>query len=423
MEEGDSQPLKKDPFAALRYKEFRQYLSLRFFFTFAYQMQTLILLAYVYDITKNKFALGAVGLAEAVPAIVIALYGGYIAEKSEKRRMLLTISGLVVFSSVVMAVVTSVNMGIYMPKSWIVITLYAMIFLNGVSRAFYGPATFTIYTHSIPKELYPNGSTWSSSGWQTAAILGPAVGGLIYGFWGITAAFTVIIAFLLISIIIVYFLKPYPPVFIPKKNIFESLKEGLAFVFNTKMLVWAMSLDMFSVFFGGAVAMLPVFATDILHVGKEGLGIMRAISSLGAVVTMLAMTRFSPMGKPWRNLLIAVTGFGISIICFAISRSFYLSLLFLFIEGGFDAVSVIIRGTIMQLLTPEQMRGRVSAVSSMFINSSNEIGDFESGTAAALMGTVPSVIFGGCMTLLIVSFTYLKTRKLLPLSLSEIQIQ
>jgi MFS family permease len=421
--ETDSQPSSTpvDSFAALRYKEFRSYLGLRFFFTFAYQMQTLILLAFVYDLTKNKFALGAVGLSEAVPAIIIALYGGYIAEKSEKRKLLLTISGLVVFSSVVMAVVTSKIAGAYLPKFWIISIIYSMIFVNGVSRAFYGPATFTIYTHSIPKALYPNGSTWSSSSWQTAAILGPAVGGLIYGFSGITAAFLVIIVFLLISVAVVYFLKPYPPVFVPKHNVLESLKEGLAFVFNTKVMLWAMSLDMFSVFFGGAVALLPVFATDILHVGKEGLGIMRAMSSLGAVATMLTMTRFSPMGKPWRNLLIAVTGFGLSIICFALSRNFYLSLAFLFIEGGFDAVSVIIRGTIMQLLTPEQMRGRVSAVNSMFINSSNEIGDFESGTAAALMGTIPSVIFGGSMTLLIVGVTYLKTKKLIPLSLNEIQ--
>lgn len=421
IEEADSQPQKKDPFAALRYAEFRQYLGMRFFFTFAYQMQTLVLLAYVYEITRNKIALGAVGLSEAVPAILIALYGGYIADKSEKRKMLLAISGLVVFSSLSMAIVTSNAMGIYLSKSWILIIIYLMIFLNGVARAFYGPATFTVYTHSIPKKHYPNGSTWSSSSWQTANILGPAIGGLIYAFAGITMAFAVIIAFLLLSIAIVYFLKPYPPVFIPKQNMLASLKEGLTFVFNSKILLWAMSLDMFSVFFGGAAAMLPVFATDILHVGKEGLGIMRAALSLGAVLTMLVMTRFSPMGKPWRNLLIAVTGFGLSIICFAISHNFYLSLCFLFIQGAFDAVSVIIRGTIMQLLTPEQMRGRVSAVNSMFINSSNEIGDFESGTAAALMGTVPSVIFGGCMTLAIVSVTYLKTRKLMPLSLGQIQ--
>jgi MFS family permease len=279
---------------------------------------------------------------------------------------------------------------------------------------------FVIYTQSIPKNIYPNASTWSSSSWQIASIIGPAAGGLIYGFYGITPTLAVILAFLLVSIILVYLLKPHPPIYTPKEDIWTSLRQGIGFVFKNKMMVGAMSLDLFSVFFGGAVALLPVFANDILKVGSEGLGIMRAMSSLGAVLTMLAMARFSPMGKPWRNLLIAVTGFGCSIICFGLSRNFYLSLVFLFTEGAFDSISVIIRGTIMQLLTPDEMRGRVSAVNSMFIGSSNEIGAFESGTAAKLLGTVPSVIFGGCMTLMIVSVTYLKTKKLVPMSLNEI---
>ena len=418
--EGDSQPIKKDQFAALRYKAFRSYLGMRFFFTFAYQAQAVIIGFYIYSVTHSKMNLAWIGLCEAIPAVVIALYGGYLADKSEKRKMLLMVSGLVIFASAVMFIVTMKSMSPYIPKNRIVPVIFCMIFLNGVARAFYGPATFTIYAHSIPKEIFPNGSTWSSSSWQAAAILGPAAGGLIYGFFGITAAFIVIIVFLLVSVAIIYFLQPYPPIYVPKESIWKSLSEGIDFVFSTKMLVWAMSLDLFSVFFGGAVALLPVFAHDILKVGSQGLGFMRAMSSCGAIITMLAMTRFSPMNKPWRNLLIAVTGFGVSIICFGISRSFYLSLFFLFTEGAFDSVSVIIRGTIMQLLTPDHMRGRVSAVNSMFIGSSNEIGAFESGTAATLMGTVPSVIFGGSMTLLIVSITYLKTKKLIPLTLNEI---
>jgi MFS family permease len=419
-EEGDSKP-RVDSFAALRYKDFRYYLGMRFLFTFAYQMQAVIIGFYIYQVTKNVFALGLVGLCEAIPAIGIALYGGYVADKSEKRKMLLIISSLVLFASLVMFTVTMKNMSPYVHTSWIVPIIYFMIFLNGLARAFYGPATFTIYAHSIPKELYPNGSTWSSSSWQIASILGPAAGGLIYGFYGITAAFSIILIFLVLSMGLIYLLRVYPPVFVPKESVWKSLSEGIDFVFKSKMMIWAMSLDLFSVFFGGAVALLPVFAKDILHVGSQGLGIMRATASLGAVITMLAMTRFSPMGKPWRNLLIAVTGFGLSIICFGLSRSFYLSLLFLFTEGAFDSISVIIRGTIIQLLTPDHMRGRVSAVNSMFIGSSNEIGAFESGTAAKLLGTVPSVIFGGSMTLVIVTITYLKTKKLTPLSLSQIQ--
>ena len=428
-EEGDSKPRKVDSFAALRYKDFRSYIGMRFCFTFAYSMQAVVLGFYIYSITHSKIALGLIGLCEAIPAIGIALYGGYIADKSEKRKMLLLIFSGVLLTSLVMFTVTLNSMSRIIHTGWIVPIMYAMIFCNGIARAFYGPATFTVYAHSIPKEVYPNGSTWSSSSWQVASIVGPAAGGLIYGYAskimpglsGITATFSVIIFFLLISLVLVFFLRKYPPVFVPKESIWKSLSEGIHFVFHNKMMIGAMSLDLFSVFFGGAVALLPVFANEILKVGAEGLGIMRATASLGAVLTMLAMTRFSPMGKPWRNLLIAVTGFGLSIICFGLSRSFYLSLFFIFTEGAFDSISVIIRGTIMQLLTPDHMRGRVSAVNQMFIGSSNEIGAFESGTAARLLGTVPAVIFGGSMTMLIVGITYLKTKKLIPLSLNQIQ--
>jgi MFS family permease len=215
-------------------------------------------------------------------------------------------------------------------------------------------------------------------------------------------------------------LREYPAVFIPKENIWSSLREGLQFVFKTKMMVSAMTLDLFSVFFGGVVALLPVYALDILHVGSEGLGIMRMASSLGAAITMVVMVRYSPLNRPWRNLLIAVTGFGLCIIGFGLSRTFMLTLIFLFGQGAFDSISVIIRGTLVQLLTPEHMRGRVSAVNSMFIGSSNEIGDFESGVAAQLLGTVPAVLFGGTITMLVVIFTYFKTKSFLPLSVEDI---
>lgn len=413
-------PVKSDPFAALRFKDFRSYLGMRFFFTFAYQMQAVILGFYIYHLTKSAFALGLIGLSEAIPALGFGLFGGYIADKSEKRKMLLMVFMLVFFSSAVIFTVTLKNVTGLIHQDWVEHIIYVMVFCNGIARAFYGPAAFTVLANSVPKELYPNSSTWSSSGGQIASILGPAAGGLIYGFYGITAAFTVILLFLLTALTCVFFLRRYPPVYIPKENIWKSLSEGLHFVFHNKMMISAMSLDLFSVFFGGAVALLPVFANEILKVGAEGLGIMRAVSSTGAVLVMLAMARISPMGKPWRNLLIAVAGFGLSIIGFALSRNFYLSLLFLFAEGGFDSVSVLIRGTIMQLLTPDNMRGRVSSVNQMFIGSSNEIGAFESGTAAKLMGTVPSVIFGGSMTLLIVIVTFFKTKRLVPLSLNEI---
>ncbi|RNL49606.1 MFS transporter [Pedobacter jejuensis] len=411
---------KPDPYAALRYKEFRSYLGMRFFFTFAYQMQAVVLGIYIYHLTKDPLALGLIGLCEAIPAITIALYGGYIADKSEKRGLLLKIFSGVFLCSLIMLAVTTTYMHRYVPVGYIVPIMYSMVFGIGLARGFFGPATFSLMAQILPKELYPNASTWSSSSWQMASILGPAAGGLIYGFFGITVTYVVIITFIFIALICIFFLNVHPPSFIPKEGIVKSLTEGIQFVFKTKMMVWAMSLDLFSVFFGGAVALLPVFANDILKVGPEGLGFMRAAASAGSVITMLAMTRFSPMNKPWRNLLIAVTGFGLSIICYGLSKSFYLTLFFLFLEGSFDSVSVIIRSTIMQLLTPDEMRGRVSAVNSMFIGSSNEIGAFESGLTAKLMRTVPAVVFGGSMTIGIAFITWFKTKSLTKLSLQDI---
>ncbi|QQL49192.1 MFS transporter [Mucilaginibacter ginkgonis] len=429
MPDGDSQPQKKDSFAALRYKDFRSYIGVRFFFTFAYLMQTTVLGFYIYELAHSKVALAFVGLAEAIPAVGIALYGGYIADKYEKRKMLLIVLGGVFFSALVMFVVTLQSLD-HEFHPLILPILYAMIFCNGVARAFYSPATFTIYAHSIPKEIYPNASSWSSSTWQIASIFGPLVGGLLYGFGGklftgitgITATFAVVLLFMSTSFVLVYRLRKYPPVFVPKEPIWQSLKAGLSFVFTNKMMFYAMSLDLFSVLFGGVVALLPVYALDILKVGSEGLGIMRTAFSLGAALTMISMARFSPMGRPWRNLLIAVLGFGLAIIGFGLSHVLWLSLIFLFLQGGFDSVSVIIRGTIMQLLTPDHMRGRVSAVNSMFIGSSNEIGDFESGMAANILGTVPAVLFGGGMTLFIVTFTYFKTRHLVPATLADVKL-
>lgn len=412
---------KKDPFAALRYREFRSYLGMRFFFTFAYQMQAVIIGFHIYHLTKDPLALGLIGLSEAIPAISIALYGGYVADKSEKRGLLIKIFFAVFLCSIIMLVVTSKQASSFVPSNYVVPTLYSMIFCIGLARGFFGPATFSIMAQILPKDLYTNASTWSSSSWQLASILGPAIGGLIYGFYGITPTYLVIIGFILVSLVCIFFLKTHPPTYIPKESIVKSLTEGVQFVFKSKMMLGAMSLDLFSVFFGGAVALLPVFANDILKVGPEGLGLMRAAASFGAVLTLLAMTKFSPMNKPWRNLLLAVTGFGISIICYGLSKSFYLTLFFLFCEGAFDSVSVVIRSTLMQLLTPNEMRGRVSAVNSMFIGSSNEIGAFESGLTAKLMRTVPAVVFGGSMTIGITAITYFKTKSLLSLTLNDIK--
>ncbi|MFC5283182.1 MFS transporter [Pedobacter alpinus] len=418
--EAAPQSLKKDPYIALRYPEFRSFLLMRFFLTIGYQVQGVVIGWYIYNLTKDPFSLGLVGLAEAIPAIGIALYGGYVADKSNKKVLLNRVVALILLSSTVLFVVTLPSVTVQLRQSNLIYIIYLMIFVNGIARGFYAPTSFSLMALMIPREHYPNSSTWNSSAWQTASIIGPAIGGLLYGFSGIHDTFIFIIVCLAISFIATFFIKSRPATYIPTTSIYQSLSEGLRFVFKTKMLVGALSLDLFSVFFGGAVALIPVVATEILHVGATEFGFLRAAPAVGAVLTMLLMTRFSPMGKPWRNLLIAVTGFGVSIICYGLSTNFYLTLFFLFLEGAFDSVSVIIRSTILQLLTPDEMRGRVSAVNSMFIGSSNEIGQFESGLTAKLMRTVPAIVFGGSMTLLVAGVTWFKTKKLVPMTLEDI---
>jgi MFS family permease len=418
----EARNVQKDPYVAMRFPEFRSYIAMRFLFTFAYQIQAVVVGWHIYQLTKDPLSLGLIGLAEAIPSITVTLYGGYIADKSDKKKLLVWIIASMLFCSAILAIVTTNDVLQVIGQTWVILIMYGIIFCVGIARGFYSPTAFALMAQIIPKEHYTNSSTWNSGSWQTASIMGPAVGGLLYAFSGITACFIVIVSFIALALVCIkFFVKNYPATFVPKENIFKSLSEGIRFVFKSKMILGALSLDMFSVFFGGAVALMPIFAHDILKVGAEGLGFMRAAPALGAVVTMFILAKYPPMNKPWRNLLLAVAGFGISIICFGLSRNFYLSLLFLFFEGAFDSVSVIIRSTILQILTPEEMRGRVSAVNGIFINSSNEIGAFESGATARLMGTIPSVLFGGSMTLLIVFFTYLKTKRLIPLSLKQIE--
>ena len=294
--------------------------------------------------------------------------------------------------------------------------IYFIIGISGIIRGFMGPAYQSIFPQLIPRELYSNAATWGSNTWQTAAVVGPALGGIIYGFTNVEFSFSFAVALMVVSFFI--FLRVPVKETPPKEKtetLYQSLTAGLRFVFRKQEMLSAISLDLFAVLFGGAVALLPVFASDILHVGPEGLGILRASPFLGSVVMGFYLAYNPPIHHAGRNLLVAVTGFGVATIGFALSESFALSFFMLFLTGAFDNVSVVIRQTILQIMTPDHMRGRVSAVNQIFISSSNEIGAFESGLAAKLMGTIPSVIFGGCMTLVVVATTFVfapKMRKL-----------
>ncbi|MGB4852739.1 MAG: MFS transporter [Ignavibacteria bacterium] len=405
---------KPDPYAALRFWEFRNFTIARLCITIASQMQAVIVGWQIYEITKDPFSLGLIGLAEAIPSISVLLFAGHITDISDRKKIVLYSVLLMSFCSLMLLLITSDL--IHSLSTNKLILIYSVIFLSGIGRGFSAPSFFAFVSQLVPKEILPNAITWNTTTWQTGAVTGPAIGGLLYGFIGATNTFITIVIFWIISVFMILPIKNKPvPVIIGIQSLKEKLTAGLKFVFERKIVLGAISLDLFAVLFGGAVALLPIFAGEILFAGPEGLGILRAAPSIGAVIMAVTMTRRPFTKNAGKNLIISVFGFGLCIILFGISKNFYLSLIILALSGAFDSVSVVIRATIIQLMTPDNMKGRVSAVNSIFIGSSNEIGAFESGVAAKLLGTVPSVIFGGVMTILIVTvvtFAFPKLRRL-----------
>ncbi len=394
---------KKDPYAALRFKEFNIFLLVRFAMVFAWSMQFVVIEWEVYSITKNPLSLGIIGLMEVIPAVGMALFAGHIVDQSEKRNLL--IKCLLGFSVI--------SFGLFLltwPRivaDWstniILYSIYFLVFLGGFVRAFMGPTVFSLFSLVVPKKIYPNAATWSSSVWQMASVLGPALAGFSITWIGVHWSMCLIVGFSALALVFLYQI-PKKPILNPKigESMMTSLKEGVSYVLKTKAIFGAITLDMIAVLFGGAIALLPIYAQDILKVGAEGFGVLRAAPAVGAFIIMFASAYFPLHRNAGMKLLVAVFGFGICIIIFGLSQTFWISVLALFFSGVTDGISMIIRQTILQLKTPDHMRGRVSSVNSMFVGSSNELGAFESGLTAKLMGTVTAVVFGGTMTLLTV---------------------
>ncbi|GMN06612.1 nickel resistance MFS transporter NreB [Croceitalea sp. MTPC5] len=411
---------KIDPYAALRFKEFNIFLGVRFAMVFAWSMQFIVIEWQVYSLTKDPLSLGIIGLMEIIPAVSIALFAGHIVDQSEKRNLLVkcilgfSVVGLGLFLITHPYVETN-----YASKT-ILYAIYILVFLGGLVRAFIGPTIFSLIALLVPKKIYPNAATWSSSTWQMAAVLGPAFAGFAISWIGVHWSMCIIFGCSILALLFLFQISR-KPILNPKlgEPVFQSLKDGLKFVFSSKAIFGALTLDMVAVLFGGAVALLPIYAQDILHVGSEGFGILRAAPAVGASITMLGSTRFPLHKNAGRKLLWAIFAFGICIIVFGISKLFWLSVITLFLSGAVDGVSMIIRQTILQLKTPDNMRGRVASVNSIFVGSSNELGAFESGLAAKVLGTVTAVVFGGCMTLLTVGTTALVSPTFRRLDLSK----
>jgi len=387
--------IKNNPFASVKIAEYRNLLMGRFVFIMGLRMMATLVGWWIYLLTNDPFAIGLIGLSEVVPAVSLALYAGHVIDQSEKKKLLLAGVILYITAAIILVFISGKFTASHLSNHWIAICIYIVIFATGIIRAFTGPVFNAMIAYMVPRDHVQNATTWSQGTWLSASVTGHAVGGfLIAG----TTAF-----FFLIKI------KKKPSGNIKGVvRTLESVKEGLRFVFKTKELLGAISLDLFAVLFGGAVALIPIYARDILKVGPQGFGFLNGAADLGSILIVIILTLFPLQKKQGKKLLLAVAGFGICIIVFGISKNFILSFGALLISGILDGISVVIRGTITQLKTPDNMRGRVMSVTSMFVNSSNELGQFESGVMAKLLGTIPSVIFGGSMTLLVVIATWYK---------------
>ena len=407
-----------EAFAVIHVRNFRFYLFYRIFMTMASLMQSVIVGWQIYAISHNVLWLGFIGLAEVIPQVSISLFAGHYIDLWNRRKIVNYTTLLLILGAVILLIYSSNT--VYFSEKYGIIPIFVTIFLTGLARGILGPAQVALLGQLVPRNLYANAATWNSANWQVAAVMGPAIGGLVYGFWGIIPAYSLVLGLYTLSFFMIMLIRVgRHEVIETAEGVFTRIKSGISFVFRTPELLGAFALDMFAVLFGGAVAMLPVFASDILHIGPQGLGLLRACPAIGATLMAFVLMFRPPMKDTGKILFICVSGFGLCMIGFGLSRSFILSGLLLIISGAFDNVSVVIRGTILQLFTPDDMRGRVASVNSIFIGSSNELGAFESGVTAKLMGLVTSVVFGGIMTLVVV-FTTLKVNKpLRKLSLSS----
>lgn len=391
--------------ALLRNRDFVGLLGYRILAMLSYQIVAVTVGWHVYELTRDPLSLGLIGLAEVVPYIGFALFAGYAVDHLPRRRLgMAACLGLLATTLLLAGIAAGIiPAGIGGAGT---LTIYVAIALNGVVRAFLGPVYVALFARVLPREQFARGAGIGSVVMQTGLVVGPALGGALVGWSGKTTAYLVSAGFALAAALVVISLRisdPPPPE--QRVPVLRSIGEGLRFVLNQPVVLGAQALDMFSVLFGGAVALLPAFINEVLHEGPEALGILRAAPAAGAVLVGAWLARHPPGRHAGRLLLLAVAGFGLCIIGFALSRMFWVSALMLMLSGAFDGISVVLRSTILQLATPDHMRGRVASINGIFIGSSNELGAFESGVAARLLGLVPSIVFGGCMTLLVVAVT------------------
>lgn len=392
----------------MRLPEFRRFITGRFLYIMGLRMMGTLVGWWMYELTGDPLALGLIGLAEVIPAVSMALYAGHVVDRTDRQRMLVRSAALYACCAVALTTLAWAHREQFSFSQATVMGLYIVIFCTGIIRAFSGPSFGAILGQIVPPEQLANATTWSQGTWLTASVTGHATAGFLIAGLGIETSLSGVAVLVFAALLLFQGIDRKPPPEKTETRTWESMKEGLRFVWNTKELLGALTLDLFAVLFGGAVALVPVFAKDILKVGPVGFGWLNAAADIGAIIIVVLLTLLPLQKNQGKILLLAVAGFGACMILFALSTWYWLSFAALLLAGMLDGISIVIRGTILQLKTPNALRGRVMSVNSMFINSSNELGQFESGVAARLLGLVPAVVFGGCMTLAVVVVTWFK---------------
>jgi len=407
------------PFSAihlLRNRSYVKLLAFRLLIVLSYQMMAVVVGWHIYQITRDPLALGLIGLAEVIPYFCCALFAGYAVDHHSRRLFGVLAAVILSLNALLLSAVSFGWVGGSNPSLWI----YGAIACTGIARAFIAPSYNALFALILPREQFSRAAGVSSSVFQTGLVIGPALGGLIVGWASITAAYVIAAMLSLGSATVLLLLKVKEPAPAESAPIFSSIAQGLRFVYGNQIMLGAQALDMFAVLFGGAVAMLPAFIHEIYNYGPEGLGILRAAPAIGAVMTGVVLARHPISKHAGRILLCAVAGFGLCTIAFALTKHFWMAWFILLLSGVFDGISVVLRSTIMQLVTPDNMRGRVASINGIFIGSSNELGAFEQGVAARLLGLVPALVFGGMMTLSVVGITARFAPKLRKLNLDDL---
>jgi MFS family permease len=412
-------PAETSGLAPFRWRDFRRLFAGTACSVLASRAVAVVMGYEVYELTDSPLALGILGLVEAIPAVSLALYGGHVADRRDRRTILSLTFGALTLCTLALAMLEFAHLGHAK-----LFGLYVVVFISGIARGFSDPAAGALEAQVVPWSMLVSSSVLMAGCWQGASVIGPLIGGVAYyqfgpGWTYAGLAILYALAWLATSGISAKPI-PDPPA---DETVWQSVAAGVRYVVRDQILLGSMALDLFAVLFGGAIALLPVFARDILSVGPIGLGFLNATPTLGSLLTMFLAARRPPVERAGRNLFLAVGAFGVAMIVFALSTSFYLSLAALFVSGACDGLSVVIRRSIVRLMSPEALRGRIASVSMIFIRSSNEFGAFESGVAASLLGTATSVWAGGVVTLLVVVGAAVLAPKLRQLNLDPNQIR